>query len=52
MGTRDELAALLDLVAGTGLRPVIDDVRPLADARTSFERLAEGDVFGKLVLTT
>jgi NADPH:quinone reductase-like Zn-dependent oxidoreductase len=32
------------------VRPVIDDVRPLADARASFERLAGGDVFGKLVL--
>jgi NADPH:quinone reductase-like Zn-dependent oxidoreductase len=51
MGTRDELAALLELAERTGLRPVIDDVRPLVDARASFERLAEGDVFGKLVLT-
>jgi NADPH:quinone reductase-like Zn-dependent oxidoreductase len=51
MGTRDELRDLLQLCATTGLRPVVDDVRPLADARASFERLASGDVFGKLVLT-
>jgi NADPH:quinone reductase-like Zn-dependent oxidoreductase len=51
MGTREELRDLLQLCATTGLKPVIDDVRPLADARTSFERLASGDVFGKLVLT-
>jgi NADPH:quinone reductase-like Zn-dependent oxidoreductase len=51
MGTRDELTALLDLIERTGLRPVVDDVRPLADARASFERLAGGDAFGKLVLT-
>jgi NADPH:quinone reductase-like Zn-dependent oxidoreductase len=51
MGTRDELASLLELLERTGVRPVIDDVRPLADARTSFERLTAGDVFGKLVLT-
>ncbi|HUR50602.1 MAG TPA: zinc-binding dehydrogenase [Mycobacteriales bacterium] len=51
MGTREELRDLLALCATTGLRPLIDDVRPLADARTSFERLAAGDVFGKLVLT-
>jgi NADPH:quinone reductase-like Zn-dependent oxidoreductase len=51
MGTREELRDLLDLCASSGLRPVVDDVRPLSDARASFERLAAGDVFGKLVLT-
>ncbi len=51
MGTREELRDLLALCASTGLRPVIDDVRPMSDARASFERLASGDVFGKLVLT-
>ncbi len=51
MGTRAELVELLELARRTGLRPVVDDVRPLADARTSFERLAEGSAFGKLVLT-
>lgn len=50
MGTRDELRDLLALCAATGLRPVVDDVRPLADARASFARLAAGEVFGKLVL--
>lgn len=52
MGTRDELAALLKLLDETGIRPLIDDVRPLSDARASFAALAGGDVFGKLVLTT
>ncbi len=51
MGTRDELAALLKLLADTGIRPLIDDVRPLSDAKTSFAALERGDVFGKLVLT-
>ncbi len=51
MGNRQELADLLQLCARSGLRPVVDDVRPLADARASFERLATGEVFGKLVLT-
>ncbi len=50
MGTRDELAELLDLLVRTGVRPLISDVRPLADARRSFEQLERGDVFGKLVL--
>ena len=51
MGSRQELADLLAFCVSTGLRPVIDDVRPLSDAATSFARLAAGDVFGKLVLT-
>lgn len=52
MGTRDELEDLLDLVVRTGVRPRVSDARPLAEARSSFELLASGDVFGKLVLTT
>jgi NADPH:quinone reductase-like Zn-dependent oxidoreductase len=51
MGTRQELGQLLQLMASSGVRPLIDDVRPLSQARESFERLAEGTVFGKLVLT-
>ncbi|ONH58927.1 Zn-dependent oxidoreductase [Frankia sp. CcI49] len=51
MGTRDELIDLVAFLDRTGVRPVIDDVRPLADARASFERLVRGDVYGKLVLT-
>jgi D-arabinose 1-dehydrogenase-like Zn-dependent alcohol dehydrogenase len=52
MGTRDELAAVLTLLADSGVRPLIHDVRPLSDARASFAQLAGGDVFGKLVVTT
>lgn len=51
MGTRDELVDLLELMADRSISPMISDVRPLADARASFELLAGGDVFGKLVLT-
>ena len=51
MSTHQELEDLLALCDRTGVRPVIDDVRPLSDARRSFERLAAGDVVGKLVLT-
>jgi NADPH:quinone reductase-like Zn-dependent oxidoreductase len=52
MGTRGELVALLRLLDATGVRPVVDSVRPLADAREAFARLASGETFGKLVLTT
>ena len=51
MGTRDELADLLRFVQTTGVRPLVDDVRPLSRAAESLARLAQGDVFGKLVLT-
>lgn len=50
MGTRDELAALLDVCVDTGLRPTIDATYDLHDAREAFERLDAGDVVGKLVL--
>jgi NADPH:quinone reductase-like Zn-dependent oxidoreductase len=51
MGSKEELAGLLQLCATTGVRPVIDSVLPLAAAREGFARLEKGDVFGKVVLT-
>jgi NADPH:quinone reductase-like Zn-dependent oxidoreductase len=51
MGTRDELVRLSRLLDATGVRPLIDDVLPLTEARTAFERMVTGDLFGKLVLT-
>ncbi|MCM2388025.1 zinc-binding dehydrogenase [Streptomyces albipurpureus] len=51
MGSRDELQALLNFCAATGVRPVIDEVLPLERAREGFERMADGGVFGKVVLT-
>lgn len=51
MGTRRELEQLVRLLDVTGVRPVIDEVLPMTDARRAFERLLAGDVFGKLVLT-
>ncbi|MBB5117021.1 molecular chaperone GroES [Streptomyces eurocidicus] len=51
MGTKDELADLLSFCAATGVRPVIDSVLPLDRAREGFEKMAGGDLFGKVVLT-
>lgn len=51
MGTRDELVRLLAFCERTGLRPVVDRVLPLAEARDGFAALDAGDVFGKVVLT-
>ena len=51
MGTRDELARLVQFCLQTGVRPLVDASMPLEDARDGFAKLAAGDVFGKLVLT-
>ena len=51
MGTRNELERLLRFCEVTGVRPVIDSVMPLEEARRGFERMASGDLFGKVVFT-
>jgi NADPH:quinone reductase-like Zn-dependent oxidoreductase len=51
MGTRAELAALVNMLDATGVRPVIDQVLPMEKARDGFASMASGDVFGKIVFT-
>jgi NADPH:quinone reductase-like Zn-dependent oxidoreductase len=51
MGTRDELARLLRFCERAGVRPVIDRVLPMKQARDGFAAMEGGDVFGKIVLT-
>ena len=51
MGTREELDALLHFVEVTGIRPRIDRIMPMAQARDGFAALHSGDVFGKVVFT-
>lgn len=51
MGTRDELSRLIRFCETSGVRPVIDSVMPLGDAAKGFERMAAGDVVGKIVFT-
>lgn len=51
MSTRAEYAAVMGLVFAGRLRPVIDSVRPLAEARAAHAQLERGDVLGKLVLS-
>lgn len=52
MGTRQELRDLTAMLVTTGVRPLIDATWPLAEAREAYARMAAGDVFGKLVLST
>jgi NADPH:quinone reductase-like Zn-dependent oxidoreductase len=51
MGTRRELAGLVGMLDATGVRPLVDDTFALADGAQAYARLADGEVFGKLVLT-
>ncbi len=50
MGTRAELADLTRLMVGTGLRPAIDRILPLADARDGLAAMESGELVGKIVI--
>jgi NADPH:quinone reductase-like Zn-dependent oxidoreductase len=49
MGSRDELSALLRFCVVSGVRPVIDSVYPLNEAKSGFERMLGKDFVGKIV---
>jgi NADPH:quinone reductase-like Zn-dependent oxidoreductase len=51
MGTRAELADLVRMLEATGVRPLVDDVVSLAEAHRGYARLADGEAFGKIVLS-
>jgi NADPH:quinone reductase-like Zn-dependent oxidoreductase len=51
MGTRDQLARLLQFCQQTGVRPLIDRALPLAQARDGFAAMIAGELFGKAVFT-
>ncbi len=51
MGTRSELADLVRMLEVTGVRPLVDSIFPLAEADDAYSRLAEGETFGKVVLS-
>ena len=50
MGTRDQLGRLARFCEQSGVRPVIDRVLPLTEARDGFAAMIAGDLFGKIVL--
>ena len=50
MGNMREFAEMLTFVRKRGVKPVIDQVFPLADGANAFARLEEGQQFGKIVL--
>ena len=51
MGTRTELASLVNLLDATGTKPLIDRTLPLEKAAEGFAAMNDGDLFGKVVFT-
>jgi NADPH:quinone reductase-like Zn-dependent oxidoreductase len=51
MGTRDELERLVSFCVQKGVRPRIDRVLPLTDAREGFQAMLQGSFMGKIVFT-
>jgi NADPH:quinone reductase-like Zn-dependent oxidoreductase len=51
MGSREDLAALLNFLVRTGVRPLVDSELPLTRARDALARMDAGTQFGKVVLT-
>jgi D-arabinose 1-dehydrogenase-like Zn-dependent alcohol dehydrogenase len=51
MASRSEFEDMLRAVVTGGLRPVVDSVMRLDQAREAHERLEAGGQFGKIVLT-
>src|SRR3954468_5381356 len=51
LGKRGELASLVSLLDASGARPLIDRAIPMAEARTGFAAMLQGEQFGKIVFT-
>ncbi len=51
MGSSSELASLISMLNATGTKPLIDRELPMERAADGFAAVADGDVFGKIVLT-
>jgi NADPH:quinone reductase-like Zn-dependent oxidoreductase len=50
MGSHRDFAGLVRMVDAGSWAPVIDSVRPLAEAEAAHDRMKVGEHFGKLVL--
>ena len=50
LGNAAEYAAVVRVLSSGALRPLVDRVYPLADARAAFERLARGEQLGKVIV--
>jgi NADPH2:quinone reductase len=51
MGAKEDFEGAYDLVGRKKVKPIVDEVFPLAEARAAHERLEAGEQFGKIVFT-
>ena len=51
MGTKDDFEGVYDLVTSGRVKPIVDEVFPLSEARAAHERMEAGEQLGKIVLT-
>jgi NADPH:quinone reductase-like Zn-dependent oxidoreductase len=51
MGSKEDFEGAYDLVERKKVKPIVDEVFPLAEARAAHERLEAGEQFGKIVFT-
>jgi zinc-binding alcohol dehydrogenase/oxidoreductase len=50
MGTRDEFLSMLDFLESRNIKPVMDQTFPLSKVKEAFERMKQGNHFGKIIL--
>jgi zinc-binding alcohol dehydrogenase/oxidoreductase len=50
MGTRDEFLSMLDFLESRSIKPVMDKTYPLSQIQDAFQRMEQGDQFGKITL--
>src|SRR5437762_2645742 len=50
LGNATDYAAVVRVLSGRALRPLVDRVYPLAERRPAFERLARGEQLGKVLV--
>ena len=51
MGTKDDFEGVYELVMSGRVKPIVDEVFGLSEARAAHERMEAGDQLGKIVLT-
>jgi NADPH:quinone reductase-like Zn-dependent oxidoreductase len=51
MGRKEDFEGVYELVKSGRVKPIVDEVFPLSDARAAHERMEAGDQLGKIVLT-
>jgi NADPH:quinone reductase-like Zn-dependent oxidoreductase len=50
MGTKDDFEGVFELVTSGRVKPVVDEIFPLAEAAAAHERMEHGEQLGKIVL--